>query len=119
MTDNLNDLLASAVDRGQLSQAAEENLRSWLTQPHYAPFQSRLLQLIESGEWSVLQDSFWERIPFGTGGRRGPMGELGTATINERTIAESAHGVAVHVQQSQPAEWHRDRKSTRLNSSHG
>ncbi len=110
MTSNLNDLLAqlaTSVQRGQLSEAASENLRSWLTQPQYASFVPRLTQLIGEGSWAVLQDSFWERIPFGTGGRRGPMGELGTATINERTIAESAHGVAIHVKQSLPPEWHR------------
>ncbi|MEI6538742.1 MAG: phospho-sugar mutase, partial [Planctomycetota bacterium] len=36
-------------------------------------------------------------IPFGTGGRRGPMGEMGPATINDRTIAESAHGMVVYL----------------------
>ncbi len=106
MANNLDEL-AAAVLNGQLSKAAAENLRTWLTQPQYATYLPRLSQLIAGGEWSVLQDSFWERIPFGTAGRRGPMGELGTATMNERTIAESAHGVAVHVKQSLPAEWHR------------
>lgn len=99
--------VAAAVEGGKLSKAAAENLRTWLTQPQYAAYLPRLSELIASGEWSVLQDSFWERIPFGTAGRRGPMGELGTATMNERTIAESAHGVAVHVKQSLPTEWHR------------
>lgn len=110
MANNLDESLAqiaAAVQSGQLSKAAAENLRTWLTQPQYAAYLPRLSQLIAGGEWSVLQDSFWERIPFGTAGRRGPMGELGTATMNERTIAESAHGVAVHVKQSLPAEWHR------------
>lgn len=100
MATNLDESLAqvvTAVQSGKLSQAAAENLRTWLTQPQYAAYQPRLVQLIAAGEWPVLQDSFWESIPFGTAGRRGPMGELGTATINERTIAESACGVAAHV----------------------
>ena len=99
--------VAEAVRSGTLSKGAAENLRAWLSQPQYVPYQPRLRQLIDEGHWPALQDAFWERIPFGTAGRRGPMSELGTATMNERTIAESAHGVAVHVQQSQPAEWHR------------
>ena len=110
MTSDLNTTsakIAAAVQSGQLSKAAEENLRTWLTQPQYKAYWPRLLQLIDNGSWAVLQDSFWERIPFGTAGRRGPMGELGTATMNERTIAESAHGVAVYVKQSLPTEWHR------------
>ena len=110
MANNLDGSLAqvtAAVQNGQLSKAAAENLRTWLTQPQYAAYLRRLSQLIAGSEWTVLQDSFWERTPFGTAGRRGPMGELGTATMNEQTIAESAHGVAVHVKQSLPAEWHR------------
>ena len=100
MANNLDESLAQvavAMQSGKLSKAAAENLRTWLDQPQYAAYLPRLSQLIAAGEWSVLQDSFWERIPFGTAGRRGPMGELGTATINERTIAESACGVAAHV----------------------
>ena len=100
MTTNLNAATAkieAAVQSGQLSKSAEENLRTWLTQPQYEAYWPRLLQLIDGGSWGVLQDSFWESIPFGTAGRRGPMGELGTATMNERTIAESACGVAAHV----------------------
>lgn len=99
--------VAAAVQSGSLSVAAERNLQTWMTQPQYESYLPRLLQMIEAGQWSQLQDAFWENVAFGTGGRRGPMGELGTATINERTIAESAHGVAMHVKQSLPAEWHR------------
>ena len=96
MGKTLDDVKA-AVQSGKLSKSAEANLQTWLTQPQYEQYQSRLKHLIDEGQWSTLQDSFWERIPFGTAGRRGPMSELGTATMNERTIAESAHGVAVHV----------------------
>ncbi len=99
--------VASAVSRGQLSKAAEANVRTWLTEPQYASYLPKLMQLIAESSWSQLQDSFWERIPFGTAGRRGPMGELGSATMNERTIAESAHGVALWVKQSLPPELHR------------
>jgi phosphoglucomutase/phosphomannomutase len=105
MTSNLAEATAqisAAVQDGKLSKAAEENLRAWLTQPQYESYRPRLTQLIAEGDWSRLQDSFWERVPFGTAGRRGPMGELGTATINERTIAESACGVAAHVLKTLP-----------------
>ncbi len=110
MASDLNQTLAdlsAAVQSSQLSKAAETNLRAWLTQPQYAKHQPRLQQLIADEQWQTLQDWFWERIPFGTAGRRGPMSELGTATMNERTIAESAHGVAVYVKQSLPADWQR------------
>ncbi len=110
MASDLNKVstaVSAAVQSGKLSKAAETNLQTWLTQPQYEKYQPRLVQLIAEEQWPTLQDSFWECIPFGTAGRRGPMSELGTATMNERTIAESAHGVAVYVKQSLPTEWHR------------
>ena len=36
-------------------------------------------------------------IPFGTGGRRGRMYPIGCNAINDRTIGESAQGLAAHV----------------------
>lgn len=107
MSQDLLTTVAAAAQRGQLSKAAHENLKAWLTQPQYESYRARLSQLIERGEWKTLQDSFWERIPFGTAGRRGPMGELGSATMNERTIAESACGVAAFVKKTLPPELHR------------
>lgn len=95
------------MEQERLSDATANNLRTWQTQPQYESFQPRLRQLAEAGDFQTLQAAFWEKIPFGTGGQRGPMGELGTATMNARTIAESAHGVAMHVKQSLPPEWQR------------
>ena len=40
---------------------------------------------------------FWTVIPFGTGGRRGRMYPIGCNAINERTIGESAQGLAEYV----------------------
>ena len=59
MTSNLNPAMTkieAAVQSGQLSKAAEENLRTWLTQPQYEAYGPRLLELIDGGSWSVLQD---------------------------------------------------------------
>ncbi len=89
-----------AVTEKQLSVAAADNLRPWLEDPAYAAYQSRLLQLIQGKQFAELERLFWEKIPFGTGGRRGPMAELGSATINARTIAESAYGLGLYVKQS-------------------
>jgi phosphoglucomutase/phosphomannomutase len=47
--------------------------------------------LIEAGQWGVLLDSFYQVIPFGTGGRRGPVG-VGPNRINPWTIQASAQG---------------------------
>lgn len=88
----------SAVEAGKLTPASGQNLLRWLTEPYYAAYRQKLISLVQESRFSELNNLFWERIPFGTGGRRGPMSEFGSATINSRTIAESAHGLAVYVQ---------------------
>ncbi|QDT25598.1 Phosphoglucomutase [Gimesia panareensis] len=90
------DLARNAVTEKQLSESAFENMKRWVTEPQYASYQPALFQLIEDKAFDKLDTYFWEVIPFGTGGRRGLMSELGSATINERTIAESAHGLAAY-----------------------
>jgi len=90
------ELAQAAVSEKKLSQSAFENLERWISEPQYAGYQATLLQMIEDQEFDKLDTYFWEVIPFGTGGRRGLMSDLGSATINERTIAESAHGLAAY-----------------------
>jgi phosphoglucomutase/phosphomannomutase len=89
----------SAVASRRLTAGAQTNLRRWLTEPAYGKNTAKIVELVEQGRWDELQARFWEVIPFGTGGRRGPMAEFGSATMNERTVAESAHGMAVYFQQ--------------------
>ena len=71
-----------------------QNLSRWLAEPQYGAYLPELLKRVRDERFEELESLFWEVIPFGTGGRRGPMAELGSATINRRTIAESAHGLA-------------------------
>lgn len=92
--------LQTAVQRGELTPQTVAHLRKWLEQPWYRPYWPALERLLEHRDTAELTRLFWERIPFGTGGRRGPMADLGSATINPRTIAESAYGLAVYVRES-------------------
>ncbi len=92
--------VTAAVNAERLTAAAGQNLLRWLNEPYYISYREQLLELIEKSAFAELNNLFWERIPFGTGGRRGPMSEFGSATINARTIAESAHGLAVYVQRT-------------------
>lgn len=80
----------------KLSASASDILGKWLDEPRYASYRDKVQALIDAGDAKSLDALFWQVIPFGTGGRRGPMGEFGPATINERTIAESAQGLAVY-----------------------
>ena len=88
-----------AAAEGRISSGGAENLTRWLQQPQYARYVPRLLELITAQRYEELDGLFWEVIPFGTGGRRGTMHALGSATINERTIAESADGLARYLRQ--------------------
>lgn len=89
-------LIQSALVAERLSQESATNLKRWLYEPQFAEYQTSLQQMVLTDQFDELHRLFWEVIPFGTGGRRGVMGELGSATINSRTIAESAHGLAIY-----------------------
>ncbi len=89
-----------AVAGGKLTESASENLRRWLTESRYAAYAGEVAQHIRDQQWKVLDDVFWTVIPFGTGGRRGRMYPIGSNAINDRTIGESAQGLAEYVRQS-------------------
>ena len=84
----------AAEQQGLLTASAGRNIRKWLTEPCYAEFLPELTQHIVDQRWRHLDDVFWTTIPFGTGGRRGRMYPIGTNAINDRTIGESAQGLA-------------------------
>src|SRR5262245_58427292 len=90
-------LVAQAVKDGKLSQTAADNIRIWLSEPRYAEYADEVAAHIRDGKWQVLDDVFWTVIPFGTGGRRGKMYPIGSNAINDRTIGESAQGLADYV----------------------
>lgn len=66
-------------------------LESWLTDPQFEDYVPQIRYLIESEKWNFLLDSFYQVIPFGTGGRRGTVG-IGPNRINPWTIQASAQG---------------------------
>lgn len=89
--------LDAAAAAQQLSASAVANIRAWLTEPRYAPFAPEVARHLADERWRELDDAFWTVIPFGTGGRRGRMYPIGSNAINERTIGESAQGLADYV----------------------
>ncbi len=89
----------AAATKGAISATGAANLKAWLTKPAYREYRAPLLKMVTDGKFAELDGLFWEVIPFGTGGRRGRMAAFGSATINERTIAESAQGMAVYLKQ--------------------
>ncbi len=78
------------VDEG-VKEAALNWIDVWLTDDAYSAYVPQINHLIESGNWEFLLDSFYQIIPFGTGGRRGLTG-IGPNRINIWTIQSSAQG---------------------------
>jgi phosphoglucomutase/phosphomannomutase len=100
--------LASAHAAGALTDHSLQTIRTWLAEPRYGDFAAALGDLIDKAtvaavqgdmkaSWKDLDDAFWTVIPFGTGGRRGKMFPVGSNSINDRTIGESAQGLADYV----------------------
>ena len=92
------DLLAQAADafRGvnadqALKDRAIKYLGQWLTGTEFAPYRPQLEWLIASGQWAGLLDRFYQILPFGTGGRRGPVG-IGPNRMNLWTLGASVQG---------------------------
>ena len=107
LTTRLESVAAAhAADR--LTDHSARTIRDWLTQPRYAEFAAELGRRIDAaaadaGRWKDLDDVYWTVIPFGTGGRRGMMYPVGSNAINDRTIGESAQGLADYVSSVLPA----------------
>ncbi len=66
-------------------------LGEWLSDPICEHLRPSILAHIEHGQFPLLLDSFYQLIPFGTGGRRGRVG-YGPNRINDVTVAQSVQG---------------------------
>lgn len=100
---NAQDAVAAAkaaLAGKKITAGALDNLTVWLTEERYAEYVPQIIEHIEKEEWQTLDDVYWTVIPFGTGGRRGRMYPIGSNAINERTIGESAQGLATYVKQA-------------------
>ncbi|MDA7951085.1 MAG: phospho-sugar mutase [Pirellulaceae bacterium] len=92
-------LLDTAVSEEKISLSAANHIVAWLDSPVYAEYHPAILEHIDDGKWETLDNVFWTVIPFGTGGRRGKMYPIGCNAINDRTIGESAQGLANYILQ--------------------
>jgi phosphoglucomutase/phosphomannomutase len=85
----------------QLRQRALSYLEQWLTQAEFADYRPQLCWLIETQQWSLLVDSFYQILPFGTGGRRGAVG-IGPNRMNLWTLGASVQGHCEYLRQRFP-----------------
>ncbi|MBU1600220.1 phospho-sugar mutase, partial [bacterium] len=77
-------------------EEALKNIDLWLNKEEYRP---QIVDLIARQKRDILLDSFYQTIPFGTGGRRGPVG-IGSNRINPWTMATSVQGHVEYMKKS-------------------
>lgn len=85
----------------ELKERALTNLNTWLTHPDFATYRPQIEHLIQQAAWSVLIDSFYQVMPFGTGGRRGSVG-IGPNRMNPWTLGASVQGHCEYLRQRFP-----------------
>jgi phosphoglucomutase/phosphomannomutase len=82
-------------------ETALRNLQQWLMDDAFAAYREQLEWLVGQERWPLLLDSFYRVLPFGTGGRRGPVG-IGTNRYNDFTLASSVEGHADYLREVFP-----------------
>jgi phosphoglucomutase len=70
---------------------AVNNLEEWLSHPVYAELRDSIQSHLQHQQFALLLDSFYQMVPFGTGGRRGRVG-FGPNRINPVTVSMSVQG---------------------------
>ena len=73
------------------SEFAADALLDYFSNPDLEPYRPVLQRLIDDDRWDLLADSFYQVMPFGTGGRRGPVG-IGPNRFNPHNLATSVQG---------------------------
>ncbi len=73
-----------------------ENAKSWLLGDYDEQTKAEIHALIDSGDTAALEDAFYRRLEFGTGGLRGIMG-VGTNRMNRYTVGMATQGLANYI----------------------
>ncbi len=126
MPDELDKRIEQALSSGQLLDAAAKNIRGLLAAAPSDLYSRVVEELVAGNEWAELNDRFYKRLEFGTGGLRGrTIGKIvtaverGTAALEERpefpcigtnamnfyNVSRATQGLVAYVQ-----EWHAHNK---------
>lgn len=102
------DLLTQAADGfktidadASLKERALSFLAPWLHEPEFAAYRPQIEWLIQQKQWAGLLDRFYQILPFGTGGRRGPVG-IGPNRMNLWTLGASVQGHCEYLKERFP-----------------
>lgn len=125
MNSDLLSKLNAAVEAGDLLSDSLANITEFLESDNPV-YEAAVSELAESGEWSELNNRFFKKLAFGTGGLRGrsigeivtsaeqgsaPKGEgrpefpcVGTASLNYYNITRATLGLVRHLVKSYKGE---------------
>ena len=84
-----------------LKDHALKYLDQWLSGPDFAAYRPQLEWLVRTKQWAGLLDRFYQILPFGTGGRRGPVG-VGPNRMNLWTLGASVQGHCEYLKERFP-----------------
>lgn len=81
------------TNSAERAEAAVRFMDLWMTEELCRPQRDAVMAHMAADKYELLLDSFYQFIPFGTGGRRGRVG-FGPNRINEVTVSLSVLGTA-------------------------
>lgn len=87
--------------RPEIKTAALLHLRRWLSEADFEAYRPTVLAAANAKKWELILDSFYQVMPFGTGGRRGTVG-IGPNRFNPWTLAASVQGHVAFLNQRFP-----------------
>jgi phosphoglucomutase len=86
---SLENTLASAVSAGHLLPASQENILALLASSSNPLYRASIEELATAGQWAELNDRFFQKLKFGTGGLRGrTIGKVVTSAERGSAPAE-------------------------------
>src|SRR5580765_4941388 len=101
LADNVTEGFRTIDADTAVKDAALANIRQWLSGAEFAPYRPQLEWLIAQKNWLGLLDRFFQVLPFGTGGRRGPVG-VGPNRMNLWTLGASVQGHCEYLKERFP-----------------
>jgi phosphoglucomutase/phosphomannomutase len=107
--DTLSELEAARRGFGTLAvrpetrEAALAHLARWLHEPAFEAYLPQIRSALARERWDLLLDSFYQVLPFGTGGRRGPVG-VGPNRYNPWTLSASVQGHVTWMRETLPGQ---------------
>lgn len=89
------------MDNQELLKSVKEKALAWLTDQYDEATRAEVKQMLEAEDPTLLIESFYKDLEFGTGGLRGIMG-AGTNRMNIYTVGAATQGLANYLKEAFP-----------------